>query len=64
MELMNARQTAAYLHMSYSHFMLLKQKDPTLVPPFIRIGSKIDRWDREAVDTWLKQNQANPSQRN
>lgn len=57
MELMNAKQTAEYLQLSYSHFMLLKQKNPDSLPPSIKLGTKTNRWDKASVDNWLKEKQ-------
>lgn len=53
--LMNAKQVAEYLGISYQHLMKMKQNSPERIPPWFQLTPSAPRWDEEEVRKWVKQ---------
>lgn len=52
--LMNAKETASYLKLSYNAFMRMKQTQPDRIPPFLLLSPRCPRWVKEEVDEWAR----------
>lgn len=53
--LLDAKQTAELLHISYAYFRKLLSTSPESLPPFVQIG-KVRRWRASDVDEWITAN--------
>ena len=52
MHLMNAKQTAAFLQISYTQFWRIMSDEAGSRPPYVLVGAK-KRFIREQVEKWL-----------
>lgn len=55
MRLFNATETAAMLGYSYKYFQNLKRKNPSALPPSIKLSTRKEFWREETIEKFLEE---------